>query len=273
MAEEKDYFDIDSDDEVYVDTSSKILELSDKLAEDIILENIEEQLEGELDPLKTCINYVSLFKEKYSAIDEDDEDYDRDYIFDAITRVASAVNEGLKNRYEVEVGDDLEIVTPVEYLNDMETLYEFLYIRNYENLVDYFKSELYRNKEYFIAAYSALMEEDAHAKDLFVVQSKKKFKNKDDVLIMHFLNDILNDIRSKVDSGLELFKSITELDIYEEYNNRMSEMLINYGDKIVLNHDAETAKLYLKPLDNPDIYAELRNTILMDYLEKCELNA
>lgn len=274
MEEEKSYFETenDSDEMVDYDTGEKILSLSDRLAEDIILDNIEEQLEGPLDPLNTCINYISLFKTKYQSIDPDDEDYDRDYIYDAISRVGIKVGEGLKERYSVELGTDLDYENPIDYLTDMETLYEFCFIRNYQNLVDYFKSELYKHKESFIEAYTPLMEEDLHSKDLFVVQSKKKFKNKDDVLIMHFMNEIIDDIRSNVSSGYDLFLAIANLDLYEEYNNKMNEMLINYGNKIVLNNDAETAKKYLEPLENPDVYSELRNTILIDYLEGCELN-
>ena len=52
----------------------------------------------------------------------------------------------------------------------METVYEFLFIRHQENIVDYFKHELYRRKSEFLKTYSALMEQEEHAKDLFVIQ-------------------------------------------------------------------------------------------------------
>ena len=51
----------------------KILALSDRLAEEIILENVREQLNTELDTLNTRINYVSLFREKYAEITPNDE--------------------------------------------------------------------------------------------------------------------------------------------------------------------------------------------------------
>jgi len=236
------------------------------------LENISEQLEEDLDPLKVRINYVSLFKEKYASITPDDECYDELYLKESLGRVAECIGEGIYNRYGVELGEDLDYTTPAQYLEDMETLYEFLFIRQYENIVDYFKHELGKNRDNFIARYSVLMDQDEHSKDLFVTQSKKKFKNKDDVLIMHFMNEILEDIKSSITSAYDLFKEITELDIYEEYNSRMSELLINYGNKIVLNDDAGSAKLYLKPLDNSLIFSELRNSIVVSYLEECEVN-
>jgi hypothetical protein len=116
------------------------------------------------------------------------------------------------------------------------------------------------------------MEEEKHSKDLFVVQSKKKFKNKDDVLIMHFLNEIIRDIKDSTNSAYDLFSAICGLDIFEEFNNRMSQLLINYGNKIVLNNDLESAKMYLRPLDNPLVFSEVRNAILISYLEGCELD-
>jgi hypothetical protein len=115
------------------------------------------------------------------------------------------------------------------------------------------------------------MSEDANSKDLFVMQSKKKFKNYDDVLIIHFLSEILKDIVDTTESAYDLFRDIVDIDLYEEYNNKMSELLINYGNKIVINDDGLSAKLYMKPLENPTLFSEVRNSILMAYLEDCEL--
>ena len=46
--------------DMFVDSSEKILKLSDELAEEIILENINDQLTSELEPLVTRINYIKL---------------------------------------------------------------------------------------------------------------------------------------------------------------------------------------------------------------------
>ena len=270
--EKNPYSDFQPNEELYFDTSEKILALSDKLAEEIILESITEQFEAELDTLNTKINYVSLFKEKYAEITPDDEAYDEEYLKSSLANMATVIGENIQNRYGVEIGTDLDFTTPAAYLEDMETLYEFLFIRHTENLIDYFRSELMRNKQYYIDIYSSLMEEEKHAKDLFVVQSKKKFKNKDDVLIMHFMNEIIRDIKDSVNSAYDLFTKICNLDIFEEFNNRMSQLLVNYGNKIVLNNDLESAKLYLKPLDNLLVFSEIRNAVLISYLEGCELD-
>ena len=271
ILEFQDTYMIEPDEEEFFDTSEKILRLSGALAEDIILENIGEQLDSKLNLLDKKINYVSLFREKYSEVEPSDSYYDDEYLKSSLARVATLIATGIREKYGVELGEDLEFVTPLQYFTDMETLYEFLFIRHSENLVDYLKYRLRKDKLNFINSYKNRMNEDTHSKDLFVIQSKKKFKNHDDVLIIHFLSEILRDIADTTESAYDLFREIVDLDLYEEYNNRMSELLINYGNKIVINDDAASAKLYMSPLDNKATFSEIRNIILMSYLEECEL--
>ena len=263
---------VEPEQEEFFDTSEKILKLSDSLAEEIVLNNIKEQIDEPMETIGTRINYVSLFREKYSQITPDTDCYDEEYLKEAMARLGDVLRTCIEGKYGVELGDDLEYTTPAEYLKDWETLYEFLFVRQYENLVEYLKHNLYKNKSAFIEMYSDEMESDEHAKDLFVMQAKKKFKNKDDVLIMHFMNEILGDIISATNSAYELFKEIVDYDKYEEINDRMSELLINYGNKIVLNDDAGSAKLYMKPLEDRTLFAEVRNAVLIDYLDRCEVN-
>ena len=264
---------IEPNEEEFLDTAERILKLTDTLAEDIILENIAEQLESGIDTLATRINYVSLFREKYDSITPEMDCYDEEYMKVSMGKVGRLLSTGIKEKFGVELGEDLDYSTPAQYLTDMETLYEFLFIRHYENLVSYFKNKLRKNKIEFVRSYEKLMSEEEHSKDLFVVQSKKKFKNFEDVIIMHFIGEIISDIRELTTSGYDLFQEITDLDLYEEYNNRMSELLVNYGNKIVINDDDLAASLYLAPLDNKALFAELRNSLLLSYLEDCELNS
>lgn len=271
ILEFQDTYMIEPDEEEFFDTSEKILRLSGALAEDIILENIGEQLDSKLNLLDEKINYVSLFREKYSEVEPSDSYYDDEYLKGSLARVAILIATGIREKYGVELGEDLEFVTPLQYFTDMETLYEFLFIRHSENLVDYLKHRLRKDRLNFINSYKNRMNEDTHSKDLFVIQSKKKFKNHDDVLIIHFLGEILRDIADTTESAYDLFREIVDLDLYEEYNNRMSELLINYGNKIVINDDATSAKLYMSPLDDKTTFSEIRNVILMSYLEECEL--
>lgn len=257
----------------YFDTTEKILELSDQLAEEIVLENIEEQLNNEnFDILNEKINYVRLFREKYENIDFETPFYDKEYISDSLEKVTTLVLEGLANKYKVELGTDLDYTEPTEYLKDIETLYEFLFIRQYENIIDYLNFKLKKNKNIYLLKYSEIIQEEKHAKDLFVMQAKKKFKNEEDVIILHFMDEIIQDIEDETNSAYLLFTEITNLDLFEEYNYSMNEMLINYGNKIILNNDLESAKLYLLPLKNKSIRNDIKNELVMKYLEDVDLS-
>lgn len=259
-----------TEDEFY-DTSDKILKLSDELAEEIILENIDQQLNGSVDDHTDKINYVTLFKEKYNSIDSDMDCYDSDYMRECLDRVTDLVMGGLKKRYAVGLGEDLDYTTPETYLGDVETLYEFLFIRQYDNLIDYIDKTIDKKKNQFVSKYGNLIQSDEHANDLFVIQSRKKFKNESDIVILHFLNDIIDDICEETTSAYVLFDEITKFDAYEECNYKMAELILNYGSKLVIDDDATAGKLYIAPLLNLAERDSLRSRIWSDYVENCEL--
>lgn len=263
---------IEPDEEMFFDTSDKILKLSDQLAEEIIMENIEAQMDEPLDVFSDRLNYVSLFREKYGEITPDNDAYDKEYLEQTLAKVCTEVLDKIEENYSVTLGTDLDYYNPDEYLKDIETLYEFLFVRQYENIVNYFQYKLRVNREAFLDSYSELLETEPHSKDLFVIQSKRKFKNVDDVVIMHFMNEIIDDIIGAADSGFNLIKDMINTDLFEEYNDRMNDLLENYGNKLVITNDAECAHKILAPLKDPNTRSELKNTLLMKYLEGCELN-
>jgi len=73
----------------YYDISQKILELSDALSEEIILTNIEDQLTGEMDIFVDKMNYLTLFRTKYTEITSETTFYDKAYVRDALTKVTT----------------------------------------------------------------------------------------------------------------------------------------------------------------------------------------
>jgi hypothetical protein len=267
MPYEKDNFE-----QEYFDISEKILKLSDELAEDIILTNIKDQLESKLDLFTDKLNYVTLFREKYSYITPENTFYDKNYIRTALLKVTELVSKLLESKYGVKLGTDLDYVFPDEYLKDMETMYEFFFIRHFKNLVWYFNQQLQTRKADLIERYRELIQEDEHKDDIFVVQAKKKFRNFEDVIIIHFINDIIDDIREYSPSGYVLFDAIVNTDYYEEFNNRMGELLENYGNKVVFSGDREVFEIYMSVLDDQEVRNELRNEILMKYLETTEID-
>lgn len=262
---------IEPEEEEFFSTSDKILKLSDELSEEICMENITEQLESKLSEQTDKINYVSLFREKYSQITPDDDCYDKDYMQQSLGKLTTLVGDGLEKKYGIIMANDLDYNDCNKYLEDIETLYEFLLIRQYTNIVDYVNSRIEKTRANILQKYTPMIQEDAHAKDLFVLQSKKKFKNNDDTIILHFMNEIIDDICAETTSAFILFDTIVNLDLFEEYNNRMSEILSNYGNSIVIKDDAKSAELYLSPLNDIEERSSLRSKIWADYLEKCEV--
>ena len=79
-------------------------------------------------------------------------------------------------------------------------------------------------------------------------------------------------LRSEVTSGFELFKEIVNLDLYEEYNNRMHEMIENYGNELLILDDHKAAAAYLALLDDNEISVTLRNDLLSIFLADIKLS-
>ena len=73
------------------------------------------------------------------------------------------------------------------------------------------------------------------------------------------------------ESAYVLFDKIVNLDLFEEYNNKISQLLINYGSKIVFSDDQETAEKYLVTMKNQDSRNNIRNEVVSYYLETCEI--
>lgn len=255
-----------------IDTGESILKLNEALAVDIINDNIIEDLESPTRPLKPRINYATLFKQRVESMDPSDPIYNQNYILDQLAKIGTTIATELKKRYDVELGTDLDFENPYNYLDDMETLYEFLYVRQYENLVDYIEHMIAANRQNFIATYKKVLENSGNKSDIFLVQDSKKFKNSDDALILHYMTEIIHDIIDSTNSAYDLFKTIAELDVYEEFNYKMDEMIINYGTKLVLNNDAKSAELYMAPMKILSNFTEIKNEVVNDYLEKCELD-
>jgi hypothetical protein len=266
MAYKKDDFENE-----YFDVSEKILKLSDELSEEIILTNITDQLEDKIDIFTDKINYLTLFRNKYSYITPENTFYDKNYIRTALLKVTELVSKLLKTKYGVSLGTDLDFYFPDEYLKDMETMYEYFFIRQFENIVEYFNFQLQARRADLLERYKPLMQSDEHSKDVFVVQAKKKFKSMDDITIIHFINEIIDDIREYSPSAYVLFDAIVNIDPYEDYNSRMGELLENYGNKIVFNGDKESYEMYLSILDAQEVRNELRNRIMMKYLETVDI--
>lgn len=255
------------------DISDRIFELRDEVSLDIISRNVSEMFDSPKNYETT--NYITKFKEKYNILKESETfEGDAEILNNSLQELTQLVLTNLNVKFHVGIGLDLDddlVIDIDEYLNNIETLYNFFIVRHYTNVKDYFKAKLMQNKLSFIEKYKMALDDKTYD-DLFLSQDKKKFNDVSDAVIIHFINDIIADIRSEVTSGFELFKEIVNLDLYEEYNNRMHEMIENYGNELLILDDHKAAAAYLALLDDNEISVTLRNDLLSIFLADIKLS-
>ena len=254
------------------DIASRILSLSDQLSEEIILTNINDHIDNKI-PYASRINYVTSYRNKVEQAIFDPDNMDlKEFIREITERVIVTICNGLKRSYSVTIGRDLsESNDIIKYLEDVETLYEFFFIRNYENVRDLLYQILVTKKDYFVNRYKEIYIEQQE-EDVFVSADKKKFKNSDDAIIVNYISDVIEDIKAMYESGYDLFKDIVNMDLYELYNNKMYELLINYGEGIVFSSDTRAAEKYFNILNDKEYFVAIRNEVLLKYLETVEVD-
>lgn len=259
--------------DVIFDISERLFELRDEMSLDIISTNISDSFN---EPKNyEIINYVTKFKNKYLELKELNKfDGDIDIINNALSELSELVLSNLKAKLYVGIGNELDdglYVNIEEYLDEVETLYNFFVVRRYTNIKDYFKSKILQNKLQFIEKYKMALD-DKEYDDLFLNQDKRKFRDISDAIIIHFINDIIADVRSMVTSAYDFFKDIVNLDLYEEYNNKFNNMLQNYGTDLLILDDVAAAEAYLSILDDAEISVSLRNDLLSLFLQDAQLS-
>jgi hypothetical protein len=115
------------------------------------------------------------------------------------------------------------------------------------------------------------LQNETHSKDVFVIGGKKKFTDNNDLAIIHFIDEIISDIISGSNSAYVLFDSIISLDPFEEFNARAGELLMDYGKGIIFEGDTLCYEKYMSALKEGQTRIELRNSLLMKYLEDVEI--
>lgn len=252
------------------DISNRILQLNDELSVEIIEENIRDHI-ADRKFKNARMNYVSLYKERLEEVKSDPDNIDlKSQIYDITESVIELVKSGLQEVYGVSIGLDTEDSLDIyEYLDNIEALYEFFFIRNYQNIVDLLYSNLLKKKQYFIDRYKEIYNESEES-DIFISYSKKKFKNFGDAIIANYITDILFDIKSMYSSALDLFTEIVNLDLYELYNNRVSNLLLDYGEGLIFENDADCAERYFDIMNDHEMLISIRNDVLLKYLELVE---
>lgn len=250
------------------DISYRILAIDDELSKDIVMQNIEGHINNTTS-LDNRYNYITEFKERINKVEFEEEQI-KDYVVKTIEELSDFVLKGLEEKYKITIGtapeDDVDIF---KYLDKVETLYEFFFVRNKEHITDYLYKTIIKEKDSYVAKYKERYQDEEDS-DLFVTQDKKKFKNFSDVIITNYLTDIIYDIAASNHSAYILFRKIVDLDLYELFNSKMSDLLMDYGVSFICQNDEEAAAAYLSILDDKNVFTDIRNDIFLKLTEGAE---
>ena len=263
---------LQDDADEYFDVADKILKLSDRLSEDIILRNIESQMTGKLVPYAKRFNYITLFKKKINSINKNSSIYSKEYIDNVSERVKELVLNIMKEKYSVSIGNESDFYFPAQYLEALEAIYEFFFVRHFENLVNYFLYMIRKMNTQIVSKFTVQLQEDSTANDIFLLALRKKFKNEDDIIIIHFLSEIVDFIIESFDSAFDLFNDIADSDPFEVTSIYIKKLLENYGNGIIFKNDRDAYLKYFEPVTSGEVRNELLNDIKMRFLEDCQLN-
>lgn len=256
------------------DESQRIFELRDSLSIDIISKNIVERFKNP--SMFETINYVDIFKKNFdNALANPGTDNDVTILTQTASELCSIVNGNLSKTFNASVGINYSedgTATTDELLEAISDLYEFFVIRRYENICDYLVLEITKNKADYIERYKDVLTE-AEYNDLFLTQDRKKYKNISDAILIHFIDSIISDVASQVTSGLDFFKKLVNMDLYEVVNNKLNDMFINIGPEFIVSNDHNAAVSYLSLLDNQEVAVNMRCDVLKKLLQDAPLSS
>lgn len=267
--------DDNNDSNLLYDITDRIFELRDQLSLDIISKNIIENIDNPV--TYRTINYVTKFKENYNRIKEENLfDNDLEIINEYFAELSQLILTKLSLKFNVTIGNNINDDTVMDidsYIDKLETMYEFFVVRRYDNIRDYFKVQLLKNKINFVEKYKNVLEENNAHEDIFFNINKKKFSDPVASIIIYYVDDIVSDIQSNIVSAYDFFKDIISLDLFEEYNNRMNDMIINFGNDLMILNDTEAVNQYLSILNDKEIRITLENDILATILDESALSS
>jgi len=260
------------EEEEFLDIADRINRLSDRLSEDIILRNIEAQLNSKIDPLVRRTNYVTLFRKKINSINKNSALYSKEYIDSVCLRVKDLLLPILEEKYSIGIGNESDFYFPIKCIEDLENIYEFFFIRHYENVVKYICFMIRKLKPQIMEKFEPRLSNPDYMNDIFLVTLQKKFSDTFEVLVLHFLDEIINMVIERFDSAFDLFKDICALEPYETVSMYIDKMLDDYGMSIVFLNDKDAYTKYFSILDTKECKNEIISDVKMKFVENCSLS-
>lgn len=193
-------------DEYELSTDLEIDTLLADLPLDLIKENIKEQIN---DPLSTSIDYVNVITEKCDLIKEQFED----------PEIHQTIKNNLRNFFQF-VLDELEkrfgFILDLDDEEDEiialgEAMYNFFILRYRKNISRFIYKFIIKNKKSLADHFESI----GKRKDVTSISLKKQIKNKDDILIISNLPNVIKYILSLEVEPLDFLKYAADDEIYE----------------------------------------------------------
>lgn len=205
---------------------------------DLIKENLSFQINN---PLSTGVNYIENIVDRYRILKGTLSDN-----VDAMNLLNSTTIEFF-NFLTSTINDKFELSINMEMIDNIEdamatglALYHFLILRYRKNVTRFIHTYIIKNKKSLVE----LFDTNEKRKDVTSVAIKKKTKNKDDILILSNLPDIVTYLLSMETSALDFIKYIAKDDNYEASlirrmileGNLLGEFVSSYLDIIISDY-------------------------------------
>jgi len=252
---------VDDEFNLFQPTETERAELLAKLSDEVLLTNIEEQLKN---PFINSVSYndmLSIFDNRYDFImqfyPEDESIIER--CKDIKKNIYSKIYNVITTRFSI-TSDLNEIIGTDDFYFYTRELYNFFILKYRTNLVNFFISYLYSHKKDLVKEY----ENEEEKKDLMYRSLKKNLNNNEDILLLYYMENIINDFSQNEDEPEFIVEEIISTDEYEATNFAMKELLIDNRFNTTL--EKMFIGEFFKPLNDEefqyDIYSSIRNDLI-----------
>lgn len=237
---------------------SSDLEL-DSLLSDLPIEVIKESIKEQVaDPLSTNINYVNTIVEKCGVLRREFEENE-----DALKQINDLLEDFFRFLItEIDTKFDLTLDVSDDAVDTLvsigEILYSFLILRYKKNISKFIYKFIIKNKKFLVEQF----EKQSKKKDVTSISLKKQIKNKDDILLISNLPNVIKYIMNLYIEPLDFLKYACDDEYYE--GSILKQMILS--GKLVGNFVTEYLNLIV--YDNDDILDEVQTDVKLKLLKK-----
>ena len=176
------------------------------LLQEMSVEVLEESLRRQIpDPLSTRVNFLSNIEDIYNFYEKQHDDSIRDDILEVVDRLINETSRLISETYNFSL--DIETLdSRADRVNGVVDMYRFLILRYKKNISNYIFNYIIKNRKSLAEEFASV----AKKKDVTIINTKKKIRNKEGIIIISNLTAVIKYILSlhcEVDTFIELSAS------------------------------------------------------------------